>query len=129
MTTRAGTSQGDENGDVRWGSLKHDLPTDEFPTWQDFEDFIERLLSAHRFCSDDVDHVVRVERWGRPGDKQDGIDFEGAWSDGRTAAWQCKRLRRLPPAAVTQAVEDCTFTAERYFLVFSRDASTDARKE
>ena len=55
-----------------------------------FEDFTERLLSAHRFCVPPVRKVVRVERLGRRGDKQDGIDFEGSFSDGSTAAWQCR---------------------------------------
>ena len=48
----------------------------------EFEDFTQRLLNAYRFCTDQIRHVTRVARWGRPGDKQDGIDFEGDFSDG-----------------------------------------------
>ena len=104
----------------------HLVPTPEL-TWQQFEDFTERLLAAHRFCSDNVVHVTRVERWGRPGDKQDGIDFEGSFSDGSSAAWQCKQQKKLTPAQVDAVVAKCTFHADRYFLTFSGQASPAAR--
>jgi hypothetical protein len=94
----------------------------------EFEDFVERLLHAHRFAADVNPRVVRVERWGRKGDKQDGIDFEGSWSDSRSAAWQCKRLDKLTPGDVDQFVQDCTFVADSYFLTYSGEASSDARK-
>lgn len=104
----------------------HLVPTPEL-TWQQFEDFTERLLAAHRFCSDNVVHVTRVERWGRPGDKQHGIDFEGSFSDGSSAAWQCKQQKKLTPAQVDSVVSKCTFQADRYFLTFSGQASPAAR--
>jgi hypothetical protein len=95
----------------------------------EFEDFTERLLSAHRFCVDSVRKVVGVERWGRRGDKQDGIDFAGAFSDGATAAWQCKRYVNLTPAQVRDAVAECSFEADEYYLVCSGEASSNARAE
>lgn len=95
----------------------------------EFEDFTERLLSAHRFCSKDIVHVVDVERWGRPGDKQHGIDFKGMLSDGSTAAWQCKRLDALAPADVRDAVKATSYVADRYFLTYSGEASSDVRIE
>lgn len=104
------------------------LPTPSL-SWEKFEDFTERLLSAHRFCADPLRHVVRVERWGRRGDKQDGIDFEGHFSDGASASWQCKRQDALLPADVRAAVGACTFKADMHLLVFSGEASRDARKE
>ncbi|WP_203737956.1 restriction endonuclease, partial [Actinoplanes italicus] len=94
-----------------------------------FEDFTERVLSAHRFCPGGIRRVTRVERWGRRGDFQDGIDFEGAFSDRKTAAWQCKRQDKLTPADVREAVRVCTFKADEYYLVFSGEASRDARNE
>ncbi len=103
------------------------LPTREM-TWQDFENFTERLLSAHRFCTDEVKHVARLQRWGRPGDKQDGIDFEGAWSDGKSAAWQCKRQKSLTVADVDEIVKKCTFKADSYYLTFSDAASAAVKK-
>jgi hypothetical protein len=95
----------------------------------EFEDFTERLLSAHRFSPDPVRRVTRVERWGRRGDAQDGIDFEGEFSDGATAAWQCKRYDKLPPADIRAAVSACTFEADEYYLVFSGEASRNAQNE
>nr|MBS1901896.1 restriction endonuclease [Actinomycetota bacterium] len=94
-----------------------------------FEDFTERLLSAHRHVAPPARHVARVERWGRRGDKQDGIDFEGTWSDDRSAAWQCKRLDALTVPDVKKFIKDCTFTADEYYIVYSGEASRDARDE
>ncbi|MDQ3763497.1 MAG: restriction endonuclease [Actinomycetota bacterium] len=98
-------------------------------TPDEFEDFTERLLSAHRFCAEPLRRVTRVERWGRRGDKQDGIDFEGQFSDDATACWQCKRYDKLTVRNVRKAVQACTFTADEYYLVFSGEASRDVRVE
>ncbi|MBT2499399.1 restriction endonuclease [Agromyces sp. ISL-38] len=95
----------------------------------EFEDFVERLLSVHRFCPEPLVHVTRVERWGRKGDKQDGIDFEGDFSDGASAAWQCKRQDALSASDVKAYIAAGTFTADRYYLAFSGEASSEARKE
>ena len=105
------------------------LPPTTGLSWSQFEDFTERLLSAHRGCAAPLRHVVRVERWGRPGDKQDGIDFEGTFNDGRSAAWQCKRQSGLSSAQVEAAVRTCTFVADEYYLVYSGLASTAARRK
>lgn len=93
-----------------------------------FEDFTEDLLNAHRFAAEPARHVKRVRRWGRPGDKQDGIDFEGTWTDGTSVAWQCKRLDRLSVADVHAFVAECTFSADEYYIVYSGEASSDARR-
>lgn len=72
----------------------------------------------------------RRERWGTSGDKQDGIDLVGKFSDGVSAAWQCKHLVKLRPFEARGAVEDVTYEhAEEFYLVFSRVASTHARAE
>lgn len=98
-------------------------------TPEKFEDFTERLLSAHRFCAEPLRRVTRVERWGRPGDKQDGIDFEGEFSDGATTCWQCKRYDKLTIRKAREAVKACTFTADEHYLVFSGEASSVVRAE
>ncbi|WP_411733285.1 restriction endonuclease [Paeniglutamicibacter sp.] len=104
------------------------LPTPSLSP-DEFEDFTERLLSAHRACVGDLRHVSRVDRWGRKGDKQDGIDFEGEWSDGSSSAWQCKRYDNLTAAQVKKFVGECTFEADEYYLVYSGEASRNARLE
>lgn len=94
-----------------------------------FEDFTEDLLVACMFVAEPAGRVQRVQRWGRRGDKQDGIDFEGTWTDGVTVAWQCKRLDRLTAANVREFVKDCTFVADEYYIVYSGEASSAARQE
>jgi hypothetical protein len=91
MVTASGRSGGGGTGAQASGRLRRALPTDALG-WEEFEDFVERLLSAHRFCSEPLIHVVRIERWGRRGDKQDGIDFEGTLSDGGGVAVQASGL-------------------------------------
>lgn len=105
------------------------LPPTPALTEYEFEDFIEALMSAHRYCSKTIVRVRDIERWGRRGDKQDGIDFKGTLSDGTTVAWQCKRQDNLTPSDVRAAVAATTYTAEKYFLVYSGEASTRARNE
>ncbi|MEE9095970.1 hypothetical protein [Pseudarthrobacter phenanthrenivorans] len=73
--------------------------------------------------------VQRVQRWGRRGDPQHGIDFEGTWADGATVAWQCKRLDDLTAANVRKFVTDCTYVADEYYIVYSGEASSAARRE
>lgn len=94
-----------------------------------FEDFTDRVLSAHRFCVDPVRKVVEVDRWGRRGDGQQGVDLVGKFSDGATAAWQCKRYAKLTPAQVREFVSDCSYPADEYYLVYSGEASAAVRAE
>lgn len=103
-------------------------PTNEL-RWEQFEDFTEAVLSAHRFANKSGRRIARVSRWGRRGDKQDGIDFEGEWSDGTTSSWQCKAYDRLQPADVRSAVEACSFDADIHYLVCSGFASPAVRQE
>jgi hypothetical protein len=100
-------------------------PTDELG-WPEFEDYVEAVLSAHRFSIGDGIRITTVAKWGRPGDKQQGIDLNGEWSNGKTAIWQCKRYRRLSPAAVAKAVAACGIDADECYLVFSGVASPQA---
>jgi Restriction endonuclease len=105
------------------------LPT-PWLTPYEFEEFVERLLWAQRLLGAVVRHVVKVERWGSSGDRQDGVDLVGEFGDGVKAAWQYKHLEALPPAKVKTAVEEMTYKgAEEFYLVFSRVASSRARAE
>lgn len=101
-------------------------PTNELDA-DTFESYTEAVLSAHRFALGPGRHVVRVSRWGRRGDKQDGIDLDGEWSDGARATWQCKAYERLQPAHVHNAVEVCTRDADEHYLVYSGIASAPVR--
>jgi len=37
--------------------------------------------------------IASVTRWGRRGDKRDGIDLKGKWTDGRSAVWPCNGIQ------------------------------------
>ena len=67
---------------ARDGSLP---PTDELG-WDEFEDCVEDVLSAHRFSTGNGRRIASVTRWGHRGDKQDGVDLKGKWTDGRSAS-------------------------------------------
>ena len=73
--------------------------------------------------------AIRADRYGRRGDKQDGIDFDGELSDERTADWQCKRYKTFAPADVRTAVKKNTHVADVHYLVLSCEASSDVRDE
>lgn len=105
------------------------LPTPRFSDRR-FEDFVERLLKAQPLLGAQVRHVSEVARWGVPGDKQNGIDLFGRFSDGVPAAWQCKHLRALTGAKVQKAVEELTFEdAEEIYLVYADVAKVAARNK
>lgn len=96
----------------------------------EFEDFTEALLKAQPSLGAHVRHVAHVERWGVPGNAQDGIDFFGHFNDGTPAAWQCKHLERLRPFEVREAIKAVTFErAEELYLVYARLAKKGAREE
>ena len=96
----------------------------------ELEDFVEVLLFSERLLGNATRHVQHVERWGVPGDKQDGIDFFGHFSDGTPAAWQVKQLEKLTRGRVRDAVRALTFDrADDYYLVFGGIATVQAREE
>jgi hypothetical protein len=104
------------------------LPTPSL-TPDRFEDFTETLLHRQRFVASPARRLIEVSRWGRRGDKQDGIDFVGAYDDGTTVTWQCKRVDKMTPADVRTYISENSYTADEHVLVFSGLASPEARAE
>jgi hypothetical protein len=94
-----------------------------------FEDFTETLLHRQRFIASPARRLIEISRWGRRGDKQDGIDFVGAYDDGTTVTWQCKRVDKMTPADVRTYISENSYTADEHVLVFSGLASPEARTE
>jgi hypothetical protein len=128
------SSAGDQDRRLAMAWLLDDRAPDLLPTpWlsdRRFEDFVERLLKAQPLLGPQVRHVAEVARWGVPGDKQDGIDLLGRYSDDVTAAWQCKHLRTLTPGQVRKAVGELTFEgATEVYLVYADIAKAAARNE
>jgi hypothetical protein len=114
--------------------LSSDKHRDLLPTpWltdAELEDFTEALLKAQPLLGATVRHVAHVERWGVPGDKQDGIDFFGRFNDQSPAAWQCKQLEKLRRSDVRAAVAALTFDgSDEQYLVYGRVATQQARDE
>ncbi|KQU68981.1 hypothetical protein ASC58_10065 [Phycicoccus sp. Root101] len=127
-------SQGHQDRQSALAWLFDDRAPELLPTpWlsdRRFEDFVERLLKAQPLLGPQVRHVAEVARWGVPGDKQDGIDLLGRYSDNVTAAWQCKHLRTLTAAKVRKAVDELTFDgAAEVYLVYADLAKAAARNE
>lgn len=105
------------------------LPT-PWLTDSELEDFTESLLMSQRLLGTAVRHVAHIERWGVPGDKQDGIDFFGRFTDDVLAAWQVKQLVQLSAADVRKAVNAMTFeNADEHYLVYGGIAKKQARDE
>lgn len=126
------TATGDRPPAIEWltSSKWPDLLPTPWLTDTEFEDFTEALLKAQPQLGVAVRHVAHVERWGVPGDKQDGIDFFGRFNDGKRAAWQCKQLEKLRPFEVRVAIVEMTFdNAQEHYLVYGRVARQQAREE
>jgi len=105
------------------------LPT-PWLTDEELEGLTEALLVADRLLGTNVRHVAHVERWGVPGDKQDGVDFFGKFNDDVPAAWQVKQLVKLTAADVRDAVDAVTFDhAKEFYLVYGGIAKKQAREE
>jgi hypothetical protein len=73
-------------------------PLDDAATSAEFSD--DDALHIYRLLLDFLyGHILNelriasVTRWGRRGDKQDGIDLKGKWTDGRSAVWQCNGIQ------------------------------------
>jgi hypothetical protein len=96
----------------------------------EFEDFVKRLLRAERYLGPDVRHVAWVQKYGSKGDRQDGIDLRGDYTDGTHAAWQSKHQERLRPFEVRGAVHEVTYEgAEEPYLVYCGVAKQSALEE
>jgi hypothetical protein len=107
----------------------HLLPTPWLDPYE-FEDFLKRLLRSERYLGLDIRHVAWVQKYGSKGDRQEGIDLRGGYTDGTHAAWQCKHQERLRPFEVREAVEEVTYKgAEELYLVYCGVAKQSALEE
>ena len=94
------------------------LPFEQL-SWQEFERVVYRLVGKNS----DVEHCAR---YGRLGQKQQGIDIYGRLSGGGHVCWQVKNLASVCPADISNAVN--TFlngtwveTAKRFVLCIRTD--------
>ncbi|MEX2587622.1 MAG: helix-turn-helix domain-containing protein [Actinomycetota bacterium] len=88
----------------------------------DFEGFCRDFVALRHSGSE-------VSRFGGEGHKQDGIDLLARFEGGSSATFQCKRRQTFGAARVAEAVKANAVEADRHYLLLSRVASPDARKE
>ncbi|QUS59156.1 helix-turn-helix domain-containing protein [Pseudovibrio brasiliensis] len=70
-----------------------------------------------------------VHRAGGQGHKQDGLDVDAVFPDGRYLTFQCKRVEEFGPSKVKAAVAAHTRQADKNVIILSRIASPQARQE
>jgi hypothetical protein len=95
----------------------------------DFEDFLERVLTGLREAEERAVRVVSVNRYGRRGDSQYGRDFIGWLVDGRFAMWQAKAYAKFGVSDVRKAIAATPEPSDVNYIVLSCLASTEVRDE
>ena len=95
----------------------------------DFEDFLERVLTGLREAEEPAVRLVSVNRYGRRGDPQHGRDFTGALVDGRFAMWQAKAYAKFEVSDVRKAIAATPQPSDVNYIVLSCLASTPVRDE
>ena len=98
-----------------------DLPlADPNLPWERFEAFSEEFISR-------LPGVIETHRYGRQGSNQRGIDIFAYFDNGEKWAFQCRQRQGFSAANGTTAIEDTTYTADRFILMLSRTASSSVR--
>jgi hypothetical protein len=97
------------------------LPLDSLLPLQ-FEGF-SRLLLGFLYPG------ATVNRFGVSGDRQDGIDLEARFPDGRYYTFQCKRMKNFGAQQVRKAIGEHKVDCNLTVLLLSREATADARRE
>ena len=95
----------------------------------DFEDFLERVLTGLRQAEGPSERVVSFNRYGRRGDPQYGRDFLGELADGRSAMWQAKAYAKFEVSDVRAAIKATPNPSGVNRIVLSCLASTAVREE
>lgn len=95
----------------------------------DFEDFLERVLTGLREAEEPAVRLVSVNRYGRRGDPQHGRDFIGALVDGRSGMWQAKAYAKFEVSDVRKAIAATPQPSDLNYIVLSCLASTPVRDE
>jgi hypothetical protein len=90
-------------------------------TWEQFEQFFLALLNA-------LPEVESANRYGAPGDDQEGIDHEIVFEDSTTGAAQCRQRERFGKPEFDKAVADNEYEANRHIVATTAPATKPARK-
>jgi hypothetical protein len=98
-------------------------------SWATFESFFCDFLASGPILTIRADgqalqrKVISARPYGRRGDSQHGIDIVAEIQGGETWVFQCKHYRQWGPADTANAIDMCTFTATRKFLLVTRELS------
>lgn len=97
------------------------LPLDQlsFQQFQGFSALVLEFLYSGK---------ATVNQFGVEGDRQDGIDIEVRFANGRYETFQCKRERKFGPAKVREVIKNHKPKCARAVILLSRRATSEARK-
>ena len=88
--------------------------------WDRFEAFCEELISR-------LPGVKETHRYGRRGSRQRGIDIFADLDNGERWAFQCRQWKKFTKTDATRAIRETTYSADRYILTLSRQATSGVR--
>ncbi len=88
--------------------------------WERFEAFCVEFVSR-------LPGVKEAHRYGGPGSSQKGIDIIAYLDNGEKWAFQCKQKQTFSKADATKAIQQTSYTADRFILTLSRQATSGVR--
>jgi hypothetical protein len=103
--------------------LQLELPlNDPSVSWEDFE----------KFCVDFIHQLPKVKechRYGKRGNKQEGIDIFADLDTGERCVFSCKQYQTFYPNDAEKAITAMTYTADYYILLLSCEATSGVRNK
>jgi hypothetical protein len=90
--------------------------------WDEFEQFSQAFFMA-------LPEVRDANRYGGPGEAQDGIDVEIRYLSGETGGAQCRQRQKFGKTQLKKAIEENAYEADRHLVVTSAVATKPAREE
>ena len=71
--------------------------------------------------------MKETHRYGRRGSNQKGIDIFADLDTGERWAFQCRQWQKFTKSAATNAIQNTSYSADRYILMLSRQATSGVR--
>ena len=88
--------------------------------WERFEAFCVEFVSR-------LPDVKEAHRYGGQGSPQKGIDIIAYFDNGEKWAFQCKQQQSFSKADAMRAIQQTSYTADRFILTLSRQATSGVR--
>lgn len=89
-------------------------------SWERFEAFCEAFIAR-------LPGVKETHRYGGRGSFQKGIDIIAYLENGEKWAFQCKQKQRFTKTDATRAIQQTSYSADRFILTLSRQATSGVR--